>query len=214
MKIRADKRLQLPFVAIAFVVLASLALPSGARSLVMPPNNPPTIKPDFSKVLPLARRELRRNVVERRGNNIPRYHHGKGRIAPYSIKAFWCVAFSTWVWAHSGITSYLGTDLLWPSYDGTTVAVQVRDMSRWAKRTGRWSYRARPGYLIAYGKTHMGIVEKADREGRAVRSIEGNKSDRVMRVQVPMELVSGYISPYRLTPAEVVSRRSPLADIE
>ena len=213
MKSRTDKRLQLPILVIAVTVLLSLAVPAAAQSLVMPPDTPPVVKPDMSKVVPLARRELRRNVVEKKGNNIPRYHNGKGRIAPYSIEAFWCVAFSTWVWAKSGITSYLRTDLLWPSYDGTTVAIQVKDMTRWAKRTGRWSYRARPGYLIAYGKYHMGIVEKADRQGQAVQSIEGNKSDRVARVEVPMESVSGYISPNRLTPAEVVSRRSPLADI-
>ncbi len=216
MKIRADKRIQLPFLAIAFLAMASLALPTAARSLVMQPTpaTPPAIKPDRSKIVPLARRELRRNVVERKGNNVPRYHNGKGRIAPYSIKAFWCVAFSTWIWSRAGITSYLGTDLLWPSYDGTTVAIQVRDMTRWAKRTGRWSYRARPGFLVAYGKSHMGIVERADRQGRAVQSIEGNKSNRVTRVQVPMESVSGYISPYRLTPSQVVSKTSVLADVD
>ena len=215
MNIRADKRLQLPVVAIAFLVTACFALPAAAQALTLPPPEPePGGKADLSKVVTIARQEVRKNVVERKGNNIPRYHRGKGKVAPYSIKAFWCVAFSTWVWSKAGITSYLGTDLLWPSHDGTTVAVQVRDMSKWAKRTGRWSYRARPGYLIAYGKTHMGIVLKADRQGRAVRSIEGNKSDSVTKVDVPMELVSGYISPDRLTPGEVVSKRSPLADIE
>ena len=219
LKIRADKRLQLPVLAIAFLVTVCVALPSGAAALTLPPADPPPADPpaskaNLSKVLKVARRELGKNVVERKGNNVPRYHGGKGKIAPYSIKAFWCVAFSTWVWAHAGITSYLGADLLWPSYDGTTVAVQVKDMSRWAKRTGRWSYRARPGYLVAYGKTHMGIVLRADRQGRAVKSIEGNKSDSVTKVDVPMELVSGYISPDRLTPSEVVSRTSVRADVD
>jgi len=215
LKIRADKRLQLPIAAIAILVMACFVMPSGAQALTLPPPDPPpSTKADLSEVVTVARQELRKNVVEKKGNNIPRYHGGKGKVAPYSIKAFWCVAFSTWVWAHAGITSYLGTDLLWNSYDGTTVAVQVRDMTKWAKRTGRWSYRARPGYLIAYGKTHMGIVLKADRKGRAVKSIEGNKSDSVTKVDVPMELVSGYISPDRLTPSQVVSKRSPLADIE
>lgn len=213
MNLRADKRLQLPVITIALVVVC-LTLPSGARSLVITPTTPPVIKPDVSRIVPLARRELRRNVAERKGNNIPRYRGGKGRIAPYSIKAFWCVAFSTWIWSQAGITSYLGTRLLWPAHDGTEVAIQVRDMTRWAKRTGHWSYRARRGFLIAYGKSHMGIVEKADREGRAVQSIEGNKSDRVSRVQVPMESVSGYISPYRLAPEEVISKTSVAADVD
>lgn len=211
---RADRRLYLPFMVLVCVVFFALSLPDGARSLTLPGETPPQGKGSIKQVLPIARRELRENVIEKRGNNVPRYHDGKGRIAPYSIKAFWCVAFSTWVWSQAGINSYLGTDLLWPSHDGTTVAIQVKDMTHWAKRTGRWSYRARPGYLIAYGKTHMGIVEEADRQGRAVQSIEGNKSDRVMRVQVPMESVSGYISPYRLTPDQFVGKASPLADIE
>jgi len=214
LNISVEKRIQLPILAIAFMVLVSLALPSGSRALVLRPSTPPTASTDYSKVVPLARRELRRKVVEKKGNNVPRYHRGKGRIAPYSIKAFWCVAFATWVWAHAGVNSYLGSDILWKSYDGTEVAVQVRDMSRWAKRTGRWSYRAKPGYLVAYGKSHIGIVVKADREGRAVRSIEGNKSDSVTRVKVPMESVSGYISPNRLTPEEVVSKTSVRADVD
>jgi hypothetical protein len=207
-----DKRLFTPFLALFVVVAVAISVPDGAKSLVVP--GPTTVTGDFSKVIPLARRELRRAPAERRGNNVPRYHNGKGRVAPYSIKAFWCVAFSTWVWAHAGVTSYLGTDLLWKSYDGTEVGIQVKDMTKWAKRTGRWSYRSKPGYLIAYGETHMGIVEKADRQGRAVQSIEGNKSDRVMRVQVPMSAVSGYISPNKLTPDQYVSRSSVLADVD
>lgn len=211
--IRADRRFNLPILAFVCVLFSALSIPQGARSLSMT-GPTPVAKPHFKRILPIARKELRANVVEKRGNNVPRYHGGKGRVAPYSIKAFWCVAFSTWVWSRAGVTSYLGTDLLWPSHDGTSVAIQVKDMTRWAKRTGHWSYRSRPGYLIAYGKDHMGIVEEADRKGRAVQSIEGNKSDRVMRVQVPMESVGGYISPYRLTPSEFVGKASPLADIE
>jgi len=156
----------------------------------------PTTSPKIGKILPLARRELSRNVVERRGNNIPRYRKGKGKIAPYSIANQWCAAFSTWIWNKSGFKAYLGTKILWPSHDGTMVGVQVRDLTNWATQNGYFSYRAKPGYLVAYGTSHIGIVEKIDRtSGQAVGSIEGNISNKVARVTVPMDRVTGYISP-------------------
>jgi len=160
----------------------------------------PVTTPSMKKIVPLAKRELSRKVAERRGNNVPRYRNGKGRIAPYSIRDQWCAAFSTWIWSKSGFKSYLGTNILWKAFDGTMVAVQVRDLTNWAKREGYFSYMAKPGYLVAYGATHIGIVEKIDRKTKqAVGSIEGNIGDRVKRVTVPMSRVTGYISPVRLT---------------
>lgn len=160
----------------------------------------PTTSPNISKILPLAQRELSRNVAERRSNNIPRYRNGKGRIVPYSIGDQWCAAFSTWIWNKAGFKSYLGTSILWKAFDGTMVAVQVRDLTNWATKNGYFSYAAKPGYLVAYGTTHIGIVEKVDRKtGKAVGSIEGNIGDRVKRVTIPMERVTGYISPVKLT---------------
>jgi hypothetical protein len=164
----------------------------------------PTTSPKIGKILPLARRELSRNVVERRGNNIPRYRKGKGKIAPYSIANQWCAAFSTWIWNKSGFKAYLGTKILWRAHDGTMVGVQVRDLTNWAIKNGYFSYRAKPGYLVAYGTSHIGIVEKINRaSGQAVGSIEGNIGNRVARVTVPMERVTGYISPVRLTPIQL-----------
>lgn len=164
----------------------------------------PSTSPKIGKILPLARQELSRNVVERRSNNIPRYRNGKGRIAPYSIGDQWCAAFSTWIWNHAGFKAYLGTKILWPSFDGTMVGVQVRDLTNWAMKNGYFSYRAVPGYLVAYGTTHIGIVEKIDRiSGQAVGSIEGNIGDRVARVTVPMDRVTGYISPVKLNPIQL-----------
>lgn len=164
----------------------------------------PTTHPNIGKILPRARLELSRNVAERRGNNIPRYRNGKGKVVPYSIGDQWCAAFATWIWNKTGYRSYLGTGILWPAFDGTMVGVQVRDLTTWATKNGYFSYRAKPGYLVAYGTTHIGIVEKIDRiSGRAVGSIEGNIGDRVSRVTVPMDRVTGYISPVRLTPVQL-----------
>lgn len=185
------------------VTAAVLVIPSAAQSanrsggITLPG---PTTSPNIAKILPLAQRELSRNVAERRGNNVPRYRKGKGKIAPYSIGDQWCAAFATWIWNKTGYRAYLSTSILWPAFDGTMVAVQVRDLTNWAIANGYFSYRAKPGYLVAYGSTHIGIVEKIDRAtGKAVGSIEGNISNGVNRVVVPMDRVTGYISPVRLT---------------
>ena len=228
-KTGSDKRFQASpvtpaaaaLVAAAFVamVLAALTLPATAIALNSPVTAGPVLdptapEPDITRVVPLARKHLGRRVSERRGDNVPRFRNGKGRIAPYSIRDQWCVAFSTWIWGRAGFDSYLGTRYLRQSQDRSLVAIQVRDMSRWARQNGHWSYRARPGYLVAYGGSHMGIVTKADRKGRAVRSIEGNKNDRVSKVRIEMSDVTGYISPVPLKPDQVISRHSALADIE
>jgi hypothetical protein len=181
-------------------------------ALTMPP---PSIElPDTRPIVKLARVELDKRVAERRGNNVPRYRNGKGRVAPYSIKDAWCVAFTTWIWNRAGFDDYLGTRYLRRSRDRTTVAVQVTDMTRWAMKSGYFSYRARPGFAVVYGGRHMGIVRKVDRDGRAVLSIEGNKSNRVRSVRVPMDEVTGYISPFQIFAAMKIPRTSKFADVD
>lgn len=184
----------------------TIQLTAKAAKLVARANLVVTPLPKYVRVLRLARRELAQGVRERRGDNVPRYRYGRGPIAPYSIKDAWCVAFGTWIWNKAGFLDYLGTGIVWSSYDRTRVAVQVADISRWAKRTGHWSAKAEPGFLIAYGAAHAGIVEQANRKGQAVQAIEGNKDDAVRRVRVPMAKVTGYISPERLTARRI--RRS------
>lgn len=200
-----------PLVVVLFVLLA-LVVPARASALALPP-------PDFSPpntwpIVKLARSELAKRVAERRGDNVPRYRNGKGRIAPYSIGDQWCVAFTTWVWQRSGFEDYLGTRYLRRSRDRSIVAIQVRDMTRWARRNGYFSFRAMPGFAVVYGGSHMGIVRKVDRQGRAVLSIEGNKSNRVRPVRVPMDEVTGYISPFPIFPALQLNRTSKFADID
>jgi len=202
--------LGLVLACLSSLVLLASGPPRAGAELVIEPIQPITSYPG---VLELAQRELSRNVRERKSNNIPRYHFGKGRIAPYSIKDAWCAAFATWVWNKSGFKDYLGTDILWKSYSGKQVAVQVKDLTRWAKRTGHYSTRAMPGYLVAYGKTHIGIVEEADRQGRAVMSIEGNQSDGVNEVVINMPDVTGYISPEVLTAGQMSRIRSLRPDM-
>lgn len=206
--------------AAVVIALMMVAWPPAAVARQPDPGTKPELRANVgfkvgtARVVTLAQRELGRRVVERRGNNVPRYHGGKGRIAPYSIHDSWCVAFATWIWSRVGFDAYRGTDYLRISEDGTAVAIQVKDLSRWAKRNGHWSTRARPGYLVAYGRSHMGVVERINRNARAVHSIEGNKSDQVSSVNVPMADVAGYISPVRLKPAQLSALRSLRADID
>lgn len=198
--------------AIAVVVPASANAATFSGGGITLPG--PVSSPNIKKILPLARRELSRKVSERRGNNVPRYRNGKGKIAPYNIRDQWCAAFSTWIWNKVGFDSYLGASILWKAFDGTMVAVQVRDLTNWATENGYYSYRAVPGYLVTYGTSHIGIVEKIDRaSGQAVGSIEGNIGNRVQRITVPMDRVTGYISPVRLTQPQL-KKSAVYADME
>lgn len=209
---RSQKSTLLPAPLLGMLVLLALSLPASASAFTMPP--PEIELPDTRAVVKMARAELDKRVAERRANNVPRYRNGRGRVAPYSIRDQWCVAFTTWVWKQNGFDAYLGADYLRRSRDGTTVAIQVRDMTRWARRNGYFSYRAKPGFAVVYGKRHMGIVRRVNREGRAVVSIEGNKRNRVSRVKVPMDEVTGYISPFRVLPGQAVARSSRYADVD
>lgn len=216
--IRHQATLMTALLATLFLLaLPAHALAGGISVDPDPPSDPepppaPTAK--RSTIVDLVRTELSRDVRERRSDNVPRYHFGRGAIAPYSISDQWCVAFGTWSWSKAGFTDYLGTSLLRRSYGGRSVAIQVRDLTRWAKRTGHWTLRATPGDLVAYGEGHIGVVVKADRTGRAVRSIEGNKADGVRWVVIEMSEVSGYISPTVITGTQRVPRSSPLADVD
>lgn len=214
-------RQQATIIGALMATLFLLALPAAAHAGGIGVDPDPSTEPEPTPV-PLAKRsailstvrtELGRDVRERRSDNVPRYHHGRGAIAPYSIGDQWCVAFGTWSWSKAGFTDYLGARFLRRSFGGRTVAIQVRDLSKWAKRTRHWTLRATPGDLVAYGEGHIGVVIQADRTGRAVRSIEGNKNDGVRIVAIDMSEVSGYISPTVITARQRVSRSSPRADV-
>lgn len=198
-------------------LLAALPAGAGAQgSGGVQPGDPSLVDvvPKRSAILRTARAELARNVRERNGDNIPRYDYGKGSITPYSIRDQWCVAFGSWTWVQAGFDDYLGTRLLRTAFGGSLVAIQVTDLSSWARRTGHWTFRATPGDLVAYGGAHIGVVTVVDRKGRAVKSIEGNKDNAVRPVVIDMSRVTGYVSPTPVTAAKRVARTSALADVD
>jgi len=214
--------LQLAHRTSAFALLATfalIALPAAASAqgeggTQVDDPNLVNIVPKRSTILKTARAELARNVRERKSDNIPRYDFGKGAVAPYSIRDQWCVAFGSWTWDQAGYDDYMGTRLLRTAFGGRIVAIQVTDLARWAKKTGHWTLRATPGDMVAYGGAHVGVVTDVDRRGRAVKSIEGNKSDAVRTVVIDMSRVTGYISPSLVTAANRVARSSALADVD
>ena len=206
-------------IALPLALAALLAVPAAASAQFeggVQPGDPSLVDvvPKRSAILKTARAELARNVRERKGDNVPRYDFGKGPITPYSIRDQWCVAFSSWTWQQAGYTDYLGTRLLRTAFGGSLVAIQVTDLARWAKRTGHWTLRATPGDLVAYGGAHIGVVTVVDRQGRAVKSIEGNKDNAVRPVVIEMSRVTGYVSPSPVTAAKRVARSSALADVD
>lgn len=205
--------------ALLIVLVALLATPGLAMAQGGVPVDPDDeidqpVVGKRSMILKTVRNEINRNVRERRSDNIPRYSFGRGAIAPYSIRDQWCVAFGTWSWSKAGFTDYLETGLLRRAFGGQKVAIQVRDLTLWAKRTKHWTFRATPGDLVAYGEGHIGVVVSVDRSGRAVKSIEGNKNDGVRWVRIDMKKVTGYISPSELKASQIVSRSSERADID
>jgi hypothetical protein len=208
---RSNNLSALAFAALIATLLVAALMPSPARALTIPP--PEFNPPDISGIVKVARSQLSKRVSENRSNNVPRYRNGRGRVAPFSIGDQWCAAFATWVWKRNGFDAYKGAKYLRRSRDGTLVAIQVKDLTRWAVRNGHFSYGAMPGFLVVYGPRHIGIVSSVDRKGRAVLSIEGNKNDRVRTVRVEMEDVTGYISPFRILPAIAVKRSSARADV-
>lgn len=159
--------------------------------------------------------EYDRKVSERDGDNVPRFRKGRGAIAPYSIGDAWCAAFVTWAWGESGLEDFQGASLLKTAHGGDTVAIQVNDLSTWARRNGYWTYRATPGDLVSYeGESHIGMVVGVDRQDRIIHSIEGNKGDTVRWVDVPMDRISGFISPVPVAPYQRLERSSPRADVD
>jgi hypothetical protein len=218
--------------AVALAVGATLFLTGGtASATVTLPSDPgaepapvdPSAQAKRRAIKQIARREVKRRVIERKGDNVPRYRNGRGKIAPYGFQRGpggpWCAAFATWTWGRAGFDDFRSgpvtrrAQLLRTTFSGESVAVQVADLRKWAKRTNRWTLYATPGDLVGYGDRHVGIVMQVDRDRRAILAIEGNLSNRVRWFRIPMEEVIDYFSPDPIVAAERASRRLMRPDV-
>lgn len=183
----------------------------------------PSVGTKRKAIRQIARLEVKRRPFENRGDNVPRYRKGKGKIAPYGFQRGgggpWCAAFATWTWGRAGFDEFRSgpvtrrAQLLRTSFSGESVAVQVADLRSWAKRTNRWTVYATPGDLVGYGDRHVGIVMQVDREKRAILAIEGNLSDRVRWFRIPMDEVLDYFSPDPIAAVERSTRRLMRPDV-
>lgn len=222
----------LPAALVALCFGATLLLGGGvAQATVTIPVDPgtppapsdPSADAQRKKVKQIARREAKRRVIERKGDNVPRYRNGRGKVAPYGFQRGpggpWCAAFATWTWGRAGFDAFRSgpltrrAQLLRTTFSQEIVAVQVADLRRWAKRTNRHTLYATPGDLVGYGDRHVGIVMQVDRDRRAILAIEGNLSNRVRWFRIPMTEVIDYFSPTPITVAERSTRRLMRPDV-
>lgn len=88
----------------------------------------------------------------------------------------WCAYFVSWAAQQAGA----------PLGEEGQGYGSVREIRAWAQRTGRVvpaGEKPRPGDLILFGNEHMGIVESVDPATGVIRTIEGNASNMVRRVE-------------------------------
>ena len=121
-------------------------------------------------------------MVERRGNNVPRYRNGKGQDCAVQHLGSVVRRLLDLDLEPRRLQVPPRTSILWPSYDGTMVGVQVRDPTNWATRNGYFSHRPNRATSSLTETTHIGIVEKIDRTtGRAVGLDRGQHRQPVNR---------------------------------
>lgn len=146
------------------------------------------------KALSLAKKELKKNVSEKNGNNIPRYKGGKGKIAPYSIGGLeWSAAFTSWVAIKSGDKSLKRFSKKHgiKSKSGVKVLSSEALILRWAKSNNRISKKARVGDLVVYLKggspVYSGIINNVMLKKQIATSIGGNYMNRVKQLSYPSD---------------------------
>jgi hypothetical protein len=134
------------------------------------------------RIVAIAQAELKKNVSETGGDNVPRYRPS-GKIAPYNIGAAWCQSFAAHVWYWAGIKQVnklggmVATDgLTVPSYTGAMTAAAQGNKLYGTYKTSN----PLPGDMIFWSDSHVEIVEKV-RNGKVVSTIGGNSGDAVVR---------------------------------
>jgi hypothetical protein len=90
----------------------------------------------------------------------------RGAMSPRARPEAWCAIFVSWVTRSAGAP--IGRR-------GAGIA-SAAGIESWARRTGRWTHRPRPGDVAVY-VGHAGIVESVARA--RMTTIEGNWSNRV-----------------------------------
>jgi hypothetical protein len=135
------------------------------------------------KIVSYARAELAKGVRE-----VPDGSNGGARIRMYGLSttaryypAPWCAYFTSYIAKKAGV----------PIGPGGTGLGYVPYIRSWAQRTGRWTQKPRPGYLITFPQ-HVGVVETVSANG-TLTTIEGNSGNAVRRRYRRWKEASGYV---------------------
>ena len=127
-------------------------------------------------------------------NNYTKYGKEMHKIQPSNMDypAAWCDCFVDWCF-YMAFGADLARRIICGTFDDYTV--NSADMY---KQAGRWTATPARGHQVFFtqgGICHTGLVEKV--EGGYVYTIEGNKSDQVMRARYAIgdEYIAGYGRP-------------------
>lgn len=139
-------------------------------------------RPVGERMVILARRELRRDVVEE-----PLGSNDSPDIARYrsaTLGAFqggkWCAYFTSYLAARAGA----------PIGPGGTGMGYVPTIIVWSQQIEAFARHPQPGDLILFPQ-HIGMVERV--EGDRLTTIEGNSSDRVIRRDREKDSAVGFV---------------------
>jgi hypothetical protein len=123
------------------------------------------------RIVEIAAREIGQTEIDG-SNDSARIAQYRSAVAGYhSEHERWCADFASWVAQQAGVP-------YGPTGGGFS---SVRDLTVWAQQTGRYLSAAatpRPGDLMLFGTSHVGIVSAVEPDG-TIATIEGNSGNAV-----------------------------------
>jgi len=187
----------------ALAACALFALPF-AMTANAPASKQPTADAAGAKVaariVRLARRELAHGVHEipDGSNRAPAIYRYDLATSPHYYGAPWCAYFASYVAKRAGVP-------IGPGGHGLGYVPTIR---AWAKASGKWTQRPRPGELITFAE-HVGVVEAVYTSSHTLTSIEGNYSNGVHRVWHRWRDAMGYVRLVGGNPANPAPQKTP-----
>ena len=192
--------------ALAAFTLLAFPLAIGVQSA--PANKAPNADAAGAKVaariVTLARKELAEGVHEipDGSNRAPAIYRYDLATTPHYYGAPWCAYFVSYIARRAGA----------PIGPGGRGIGYVPTIRAWAKASGKWTQRPRPGELITFPE-HVGIVEAVYPSTHTLTSIEGNYSNGVHRVWHRWRDGMGYVRLAGGNPANPAPEKTPAKDI-
>jgi len=187
--------------AVAACALAALpfAMASNAPASKQPTADAAGVKV-AARIVRLARKELAHGVHEipDGSNRAPAIYRYDLATTPHYYGAPWCAYFASYIAQRAGV----------PIGPGGRGLGYVPTIRAWAKASGKWTQRPRPGELITFPE-HVGIVEAVYPSSHTLTSIEGNYSNGVHRVWHRWRDSMGYVRLVGGDPANPAPEKTP-----